>query len=93
MDVDKFLKKQADTYKKAAESDGVILRAIGDQVCRLISRDKDISINALNEAFRRIINDSKSSCGQLKPEQDLERLQAEASLARLESLLSQGARK
>lgn len=93
MDVDKFLKKQADTFKKAAGSEGVILRAIGDQVCRLIAKDGEISVTALTEAFQTIVDQSQSVRGQTKPEMDLERLQAEASLAHLQKLLSHGARR
>lgn len=84
-DAEKLLAKMAKTKKMAAEA--VKENTIGKHAVAVISRNGDISVAALTAALEDAIANSPSARGKGAPEQDLDRLAAEAALNHIRSLL------
>lgn len=87
-DVEKYLANMAKTKKMAAEA--VKENTIGKYTLKMISRNGEVSVEALTAALEDAIANSSSAHGKGAPEQDMARLAAEAALNHIRSLLTPG---
>lgn len=84
--VEKVLTKMAKTKKAAVEPVSIKLGAIGNHVCSLIAKHGEISVASLIESLKHEIDSSPSARGEVRPEQDLIRLRAEAALEHVQAI-------